>query len=164
MNQLPFGPLSAVGGLLCPLIMLAFIGFIVFSIVKAIGRGGSGTAGGARGSALNVTTQLGEDGFWIGPCPCGLSALIYYEYWSNGVRYSGQIPYQPGSDGRQFAYTGRKPDQVSIVRMVEQTDDTSPDIVPPIVAGTSGIWASSPSEAPDTSSSQPPASQFPSAY
>jgi len=164
MNQMPFGPLSAMTGLLCPLFVLAFIGFIIFLIVRAVGRAASGTGGGAQGSTVNVPTQLGADGFWVGPCPCGPMAVIYYHYWSGGARHSGQIPYQPGPDGRQFIYTGRKPDQVSIARIIEQADDTTPDILPPIIAGTSGVWGLPPSDEPEPPSAPPSSSSFPSAY
>jgi len=91
-------------------------------------------------------------------------AVIYYHYSSGGARHSGQIPYQPGKDGRQFVYTGRKPDQVSIARIVEQADDTTSDIIPPIVAGTTGMWAPSLSDEPEPPSAPPAASSFPSAY
>jgi hypothetical protein len=164
MDQLTFGPFSALGGLLCPLIAIFFIVLIIFSIVRAVGRRGSGTVGGVRGSTVNVPTQLGEDGFWVGPCSCDPSAVIYYHYWSGGARHSGQIAYQPGPDGRQFVYTGRKPDQVSIARIVEQTDDTTSDIIPPIVAGTTGMWGLSPSDEPEPPSAPASSAPFPSAY
>jgi hypothetical protein len=164
MSASPFGPLSVIGGLLCPLIVFAFIVFVIVMIVRAIGRAGASSRGGGQAPPLSVTTQMGDDGFWIGPCPCDPAALIHFYYWSDGVRHSGQVPYQPGNDGRQFVYTGRRPDQVSIVRIVEQADDTTPDIMPPLVAGAAAMWDSSPSIQPDTSSPPPASSSFPSAY
>jgi hypothetical protein len=151
-------------GLLCPLLVLAFIGFIIFLIIRAVGRAASGAGGGAQASTVNVPTQLGTDGFWVGPCPCGPTAVLYYHYRSGGARHSGQIPYQPGPDGRQFIYTGRKPDQVSIARIVQQADDTTPDILPPIIAGTSAMWGLPPSDGPEPPSAPPSSSSFPSAY
>jgi hypothetical protein len=88
--------------------------------------------------------------------------MIYYHYWAAGTRYSGQVPFKPEADGRQFVYTGRRPDQVSVVRIVEVDDDdglSGSTIIPPMIAG-GPVW-----DLPDSSSgpSSPPSS-FPSAY
>ena len=164
MNNLYFGPMSAFAGLLCPLFVIAMIAIIIFSIIRAAGRAGSAGSGAGQAPLPNVTTQLGEDGFWIGPCPCDPGALIYYDYWTSGARDSGRVPYQPDKDGRQFVYTGRKPERVSIRRIVQQVDDTTTDIVPPIASAATSIWASAPSDEPDQPSSPPPSTSFPSAY
>jgi len=153
-------------GFLCPLL---FVGFFVLAIVVVIRmvRSGTRVIGGPGVSAsppVNVPTQLDQDGFWMVSCPADPGAIIYYHYWSAGVRYSGQVPFKPEADGRQFVYTGRRPDQVSIVRIVEDDGDDvgvpGAALIPPMIPiDTSWDLPDSPS-APASSSSSP----FPSAY
>jgi hypothetical protein len=90
--------------------------------------------------------------------------MIHYHFWSAGVKHSGQVPFQPGNDGRQFVYTGARPEQVTIARIVEPADDIQPDIAPPIFGAAAAIFGSSSDDQPDTSSAPPPPPQFPSAY
>jgi hypothetical protein len=80
------------------------------------------------------------------------------------VKHSGQVPFQPGNDGRQFVYTGVRPEQVSIVRIVEPSDDIQPDITPPILGAAAVIFGSSSDDQLDTSSAPASPPQFPSAY
>jgi hypothetical protein len=83
--------------------------------------------------------------------------------------------FQPGSDGRQFIYTGIRPDQVAIVRVENSSgavvsnvppmiQDDGPDIVTPILGAVAAEAAfdaiSSAAQPPEPPS--PP--QFPSAY
>src|SRR5262249_28567567 len=117
---------------------------------RSVGSGGTGPP------LVNVATQMDQDGFWMVSCPADPGSIIYYHYWSGGARYSGQVPFKPGPDGRQFVYTGRRPDQVSVARIVEvDDDDLTGSLIPPIVAAGS-TW--DPSDTP----SPPPS--FPSAY
>jgi sugar/nucleoside kinase (ribokinase family) len=164
MNGHPFNPMYALPGLLCPLIGFALVVVIIVIIVRAIARAGSGAAGGIQPSLSNVVTQLGDDGFWIVSCPADPASMIHYHFWSGGVKHSGQVPFQPGTDGRQFVYTGARPEQVTIVRIVEPADDLQPGIAPPIFGAAAAIFGSSSDDQPDTSSAPPPPPQFPSAY
>jgi sugar/nucleoside kinase (ribokinase family) len=164
MNGHPFNPMYALPGLLCPLFGFALVVVIIVIIVRAIARAGSGAAGGIQPSLPNVVTQLGDDGFWIVSCPADPASMIHYHFWAGGVKHSGQVPFQPGTDGRQFVYTGARPEQVMIVRIIEPADDIQPDIVPPIFGAAAAIFGSSSDDRPDTPSAPPPSSQFPSAY
>jgi hypothetical protein len=150
------GGLTPFAGFLCPLF---FIGIFVVAIIMTIrlARARKGAPGGSGVSApppVNVPTQLAQDGFWITSCPADPGSIIYYHYWTAGARYSGQVPFKPEADGRQFVYTGRGPDQVSISRIA---------LIPPIIIAGSTWDPSDSSSAP----SSPPASSsssFPSAY
>ena len=151
-------------GFLCPLL---FVGFFVLAIVVVIRmvRSGTRVIGGSGVSApppVNVPTRLEQDGFWMISCPVDPGAIIYYHYWSAGVRYSGQVPFKPEADGRQFVYTGRRPDQVSVVRIVEVDDDggvPGAALIPPTIP-IDPTW-----EVPDSPSSPASSSSsFPSAY
>ena len=164
MNGHPFNPMYALPGLLCPLFGFALVVVIIVIIVRAIARAGSGAAGGIQPSLPNVVTQLGDDGFWIASCPADPASMIHYHFWSGGVKHSGQVPFQPGNDGRQFVYTGARPEQVTIVRIVEPADDIQPDIAPPLLGAAAALWSASSDDQPDTSSAPPSPPQFPSAY
>ncbi len=160
---------SALFGLLCPLL---FIGFAVVAIIVAVrsvrAAKSARIAAGVVAPPVNVPTDPGEDGFWIVSCPADPGSMIYYHYWSAGTRYSGQVPFKPAPDGRQFVYTGRRPEQVSIVRIVQVDDDddglTGATLIPPIMVAGS-IW--DPSDSSSAPGSPPPSSSsssFPSAY
>jgi hypothetical protein len=151
-------------GLLCPLFAFALVVVIIVIIVRAIARAGSGAAGGVQASLPNVVTQLGADGFWIDSCPAEPASMIHYHFWSGGVKHSGQVPFQPGTDGRQFVYTGARPELVTIVRIIEPVAYIQSDIAPPIFGAAAAIFGSSSDDQPDTSSAPPPPPQFPSAY
>src|SRR5262249_12656417 len=153
----------AMVGLLCPFI---FIGLFVIAIFATIrwARRISSSAEPSGPPPVNVPTQLHQDGFWMLSCAADPGSIIYYHYWSGGARYSGQVPFKPGADGRQFVYTGRRPDQVAVTRIVEvDDDDLTGSMIPPVIAAGS-VW-----EPPDIDISSaptpPPApSSFPSAY
>jgi hypothetical protein len=145
-------------GLLCPLLV---IGIFVIAIIATIRwvRRMSSPAGAPGLPPVNVPTQLDQDGFWMLSCPADPGSIIYYHYWSGGARYSGQVPFQPDSDGRQYVYTGRRPDQVAVDRIVEvDDDDLTGSMIPPIIA------AGAVQEPPDTFSDPSPPPSFPSAY
>jgi hypothetical protein len=101
--------------------------------------------------------------------------VIYYQYWADDVKREGQIVFRPGNDGRQFVYTGRQPNNVEIVRVVDQSggvvtgpvyyDDDSPDLVPPIIgaAAAQAVADALANVQPDPPTPPPPP-QFPSAY
>jgi len=158
--------------LLCPLFVLAFIVTIIVILVRTLGRTVSNAAGGGT-RPLNVVTQLGADGFWLSSFEPG--STIYYQYWSAGAKHDGQILFQPGGDGRQFIYTGHRPDQVAIVRVESPSGEVvsnappmiqndGPDIVTPIL----GAAAAEAAFDAFSNAAQPPAPpsppQFPSAY
>jgi hypothetical protein len=150
----------SLAGLLCPLFFFAFCVLAIVAIIRLITKGVSGASGLSGRPPVNVPTQLDQDGFWMLSCPADPGSIIYYHYWSGGARYSGQVPFKPEPDGRQFVYTGRQPDQASVDRIV---DVDTVDISSVIVADA----AMDLSDPPDTFSdpSPPPSSSsFPSAY
>jgi hypothetical protein len=151
-------------GMLCPLFILAIVVAIIVTVVRAAARAGAGGGGGIQASLPNVVTQLGQDGFWIVSCPAEPGSMVHYHFWTGGVKRSGQAPYQPGADGRQFVYTGARPEQVSIARIVQLSEDMQPDIIPPILGAAATIWASSSDDQPDTPSAPPSPPSFPPAY
>ena len=146
---------------LIPIFFIIFIVFVLILIVRGLAGAFSNASGGGLASNPAVTTQLAEDGFWLTSCPADPLAVIHYQYWVAGVRRSGRIPFQPDAQGRQFVYTGDRPEQVSILRIVEQSDDLTPSILPPLIAAETSLWDSS-SSSPSTPSSS--SSGFPSAY
>ena len=156
--------MNVVPSLLCLLFGCAIVVAIIITIIRAAARAGSGTAGVIQPPPPNVVTQLGADGFWIVSCPAEPASIIHYHFWAAGVKRSGQVPFQPGNDGRQFVYTGVRPEQVSIHRIVEPADDIRPDDAPPILGAAAALFASSLDNQPDASSAPPPPPQFPSAY
>jgi hypothetical protein len=157
--------------LLCPLLVLTFIIVVIVLIVRAAARTASRVAASASRPPLNVVTQLGPDGFWLSSFEP--ASIVYYQYWAAGARHTGQIAFQPGNDGRQFVYTGVRPDQVEIVRVAGPSgdftpgpatyvDDGSTDITTPI------LGAAAAAAVYDAVSSDPPAPpsppSFPAAY
>ena len=154
-------------GLLCPIGILAFFVFVVIKIVQAIQAHNPGVPPVAESRSDNVTTQLAADGFWIISCPAAPMSTIYYYYWSAGARHAANIPYQPGADGRQFVYTGVRPEQVSISRIVEPDDDTPAssgtgplDVLPGVIVADAVLNAMQPNEP----ASAPESPRFPTAY
>jgi hypothetical protein len=148
-------------GLLCPLFFVAFVVLAIVAIIRLASKSGSSGSGGFGRPPVDVPTQLEQDGFWMISCPADPGSIIYYHYWTGGTRYSGQVPFKPEADGRQFVYTGRRPDQVSITRIVTVDDDS---LIPPVMAAGS-MW--DPPDIPSVSSTPPSApspSSFPSAY
>src|SRR5262245_57952140 len=63
----------------------------------------------------NLTTSTADDGFWVISDQVSPSTMLKYFYWVQGVQRMGQVPFEPGPDGRQFIYTGDKPDSLSVV-------------------------------------------------
>src|ERR1043166_1456358 len=164
--------MSSLTALLCPLFALAFIVTIIVVLVRTLGRTVSNAGGGGSGR-LNVITQLGADGFWLSSFEPG--STIYYQYWSAGARHDGQILFQPGSDGRQFIYTGLRPDQVAVVRVESalgdvvsnvppMIQDDGPDIVTPIIGAAAAEAAVGAIESAAQPPDPPSPPQFPSAY
>ncbi|HSU55660.1 MAG TPA: hypothetical protein VLT36_16510 [Candidatus Dormibacteraeota bacterium] len=151
-------------GLLCPLLLVALFVMAIVATIRFLSRSASGSSGlSTTVPRVKVPTQIEQDGFWLLSCPADPGSIIYYHYWSGGARYSGQVPFNPGADGRQFVYTGRGPEQVSVARIVQvDDDDLTSSLIPPAIAAAS-MW-----DPPDTFSapSPPPPypSSFPSAY
>jgi hypothetical protein len=152
MNEFPLT------GLLCPMFFVAFLIVVVIAIIRIVTKSASG---GFRRSGINVPTQLDQDGFWMVSCPADPGSIIYYHYWSGGARYSGQVPFKPEADGRQFIYTGRRPDQVSVDRIVEVGDD---GVTPAVIVADSALDLSDPPDTFSDPSPPPSSSSFPSAY
>jgi hypothetical protein len=163
--------------LLCPLLVLAMIAAIIVVLVRSLGRNVSRAAGGAGGtqSPLNVVTQLAQDGFWLSSFEPG--SVVYYNYWAGGAKHPGQAVFQPGQDGRQFVYTGIRPESVEILRVAGPgggispgqavyVEDDSPGIGGAIIGA---VAADAVMDALGSAQSEPPAPppsppQFPAAY
>ena len=160
MNIFSFGPAVGLFGLLCPLLGLGFFVLVIVLIVKAIARSGSGGGGTLVESSVSMDTSSGEDGFWIEGEGLAPGTLLDYYYWVGGLRRAERVPFQPGPDGRQFIYTGSRPDRVSVAPVQQRSVDDSPLLLGAAL-GSGTSWESS-----DDSSSFPPpsSSSFPSAY
>ena len=153
--------------LLCPLMVLVVMGTVLFLIVRAIARSPKGATVASMPAQSGIPTQMAADGFWILSAALPATAVIHYYYWSGGARHAGRVAYQPGPDGRQFVYTGLRPDQVAIHRVVQDSDSGASDfIIPGIVAADVLYDAALSSDAPSPPEPpQPPAPPaFPSAY
>jgi hypothetical protein len=146
------------------LLAIGFFIAVIFLIVRLASRAGSGPARPPVFSQPNVLIEPADDGFWIVSCPASLDSVLHYHYWFNGVRYTGQVPYQPGRDGRQFVYTGNRPDQTSVIRIQDVSDDDASSLIPPIIAAESGFMAGSAVQPADDPSPPSSSSSFPSAY
>jgi hypothetical protein len=146
-------------GLLCPLFFIGFFVVVIATIIRALAKSAPGSGGAGR-TSLNVPTQLEQDGFWMLSCPADPGSIIYYHYWSGGERYSGRAPFKPEADGRQFVYTGRRPEQVSVTRIVTVDDSLST----PVIAADSMWDPPDPPSVPSAPSPSEPPSSFPSAY
>ncbi|MCX6929786.1 MAG: hypothetical protein NT154_42215 [Verrucomicrobia bacterium] len=164
MNGPSFNLAPALIGLLCPLIVVGIVITIIVLIVRAMIRAGSGAGGGIPPSLPNVITELGADGFWIVSCPAELGSMIHYHFWAGGMKHAGRVPFQPGGDGRQFVYTGARPEQVSIVSIVQPGDDFQPDLMPPVIGASAVIFGSSSDDQSFSSSAASSPPSFPSAY
>lgn len=150
------------------LFALAIVVFLIVVLIRAVSRSSSSSPGGFASPVNGIGTQVGVDGFWIFSCPCDPGSILHYHFWANGVRRAGRVPYQPGADGRQFIYTGERPERVAIVQ-VDELDTNGIVIVPPPIIEVGGpFWGSAPgpvySGPMDSGPPAPPSSGFPSAY
>jgi hypothetical protein len=159
-NAIPF----SIAGLLCPFIVLALIVAVVILIIRAAVQSGSGTSAVRRPSRLNVLTEMADDGFWIVSCGANPNAMLHYHYWAGGVRRVGQVPFQPDPSGRQFVYTGVRPEQAAIVNILEDPDDVSASMLPPVIGAGSAFLGAAGDDTQDTPSPPPSPPSFPSAY
>ncbi len=149
-----------IAGLLCPFVFVAILVFVVFNIVRSFSRGGIGLGN----RAANISTELAADGFWLTPGPMRRGSIIHFHYWSGGVRYNGQVPYQPSLDGRQFVYTGLTPEQVVILSVALPGGGMSPVFMPSIDDGPDLSSSGPVFDPPDSSGPAVSSTQFPSAY
>jgi hypothetical protein len=141
------------------LIAFLVIGSIILSIIRAI-------AGGIRSSSTQprvIDSTLEQDGFWIVDDSLEPGETVQYQFWANGERRTGQIPFQPDASGRQFIYTGGRPERV-VIRAIAAAGAASvilADATPPIIeADDEPSWSSRTFGSSNSSSS----SSFPSAY
>jgi hypothetical protein len=79
-------------------------------------------------------TSLAEDGFWITGNQVNPATMLQYYYWVQGVKRMGEVPFQPGPDGRQFIYTGERPDSVSVAPAGAALNADPPDPIPPVIS------------------------------
>jgi formylglycine-generating enzyme required for sulfatase activity len=124
----------ALGAPLCPLAVFGVIAVIIVMAVRAFTRARvssnlSGIQGGTtRYQPGNVRTVLADDGFWMEGSDINPGTLVSYMFLVHGIQQRGEAAYQPGQDGRQFVYTGDRPEQVSIIKTDDATD------IPPILS------------------------------
>jgi hypothetical protein len=146
---------------------------IVILIIRSVGRSGSNVRPGAPRPQVNAAAQVGPDGFWLSSFQPG--SVIYYQFWAGGMKREGQIVFRPGNDGRQFVYTGMQPNNVEIVRVVDQSggvvtgpvyfEDDTPSMLPPIIGAVAAeAVADALANAQPESPAPPTPPQFPSAY
>jgi hypothetical protein len=159
----------ALAALLIPIMILAVVVVVIILIIRSVARSGASVTPGAPRPPVNSPVQVGPDGFWLSSFEPG--SAIYYQYWAGGMKREGQSVFRPGNDGRQFIYTGMQPNNVEIVRVVDQSggvvtgpvyfDDDTPDLVPPIIGAVAGQAVA---DALANALPEPPPPQFPSAY
>jgi hypothetical protein len=142
--------------LLCPILAFGLVLIVLVKIVGALQRSNARNRFTGQPTP-NLTTSMADDGFWISGDQVDPSGIIHYVYWSGAVQRAGQVPFQPGADGRQFIYTGARPDRVTVAladaadagaELLERSRRMSSD--PPVL------------ESPDPTPA--PSSGFPSAY
>jgi hypothetical protein len=139
--------------LLCPFLGFLIVPIVIILVVRRIWRSAPRTPR----TFGRTPPQLAPDGFWLDSFEP--SSIVHYHYWTAGVRYSGQITYQLGAGGRQFVYTGARPDRVDIIRVIGPSDDYAPD--PLTYGAAAGVTA----DFVVNSIPDPPAPpQFPTAY
>jgi hypothetical protein len=153
-------------GLLCPLLFLAFLAFVVVMIIRGIaGAGRSSPEAPPPGVVpTNVLTLPAQDGFWIEPSGVVPGSVLYFDYWSGGVRRSGQTAYQPDPSGRQFVYTGVTPEQAIITGIVLASLIDDAGLIPPVMGAGAGYGSGTFIDLQDATPSPAANSGFPSAY
>ncbi len=140
--------------LLCPILGFGVIFFVLVKLFRSLSQSNV-NRGWVNRPPPSVLTSTADDGFWITSDQLAPSSMIQYYYLLNGVRQMGQVPFQPGPDGRQFIYTGARPDGVSVVLPDQgHTDPGDGFSTPPISS-----WSSTPRR-----SSPTPSTRFPPAY
>ena len=163
--------LLALAALLILIMIPVVVVIVIILIIRSATRSGANVTRRVPRPPVNAPAQMGPDGFWLSSFEPG--SVIHYEYWAGDMKREGQTVFRPGNDGRQFIYTGMQPNNVKIVRVVDQSggvvtgadyfEDDTPDIVPPIIGAVAGqavadALANAQPEPP------PPPPQFPSAY
>ncbi len=160
MTAIPF----AIGGLLCPIIVIGVFIALVVLIIRSLGRSSARTSFPTQ-VRTDVATDLAADGFWIVNCPVPPGSMIHYSYWSGGNQSLGRVVYQPDASGRQFVYTGMRPDQISVIRILQPSDPGFSDlIVPGIIAADILSSSNTSDDSPPPPPPPPSAPSFPSAY
>jgi formylglycine-generating enzyme required for sulfatase activity len=127
--------------LLCPLLGFGMAILVVVIVIRSLVRSAANRAGVSAGARppraltsygpLQVRTELGDDGFWLLADATMSGFIIHYLMQTAGQERAGQILCQPGADGRQFVYTGARPDQVVIIK-AEATEDGGD--APPVIS------------------------------
>jgi hypothetical protein len=165
-------PLAALAALLIPLMILVVVVVVIVLVIRSVARSGANVTPGMPRPSVNAPVQVGPDGFWLSSFEPG--SVIYYQYWAGGIKREGQTVFRPGNDGRQFIYTGMQPNNVEIVRVVDQSgsvvtgadyfEDDTPNIVPPIIGTVAGQAVADALANAQPEPPAPPPPQFPSAY
>jgi hypothetical protein len=99
-------------GVLCPILAFGIIVIVLVKILSSLVRPGLQRR--SRSVPPTLVTSSADDGFWVSADQLSPETMLQYYYWVQGVRRIGQVPFQPGPDGRQFIYTGERPDNVSV--------------------------------------------------
>ena len=164
--------LLAIAALLILFMIPVVVVVVIILIIRSATRRGANVTRRVPRPPVNAPAQMGPDGFWLSSFEPG--SVIYYQYWAGDMQREGQTVFRPGNDGRQFVYTGMQPNNVEIVRVVDQSggdtgpvyfDDDTPDMVPPIIGAAAGqAIADAMANAQPEPSTPPPPPQFPSAY
>ena len=107
-----------------PVIVL-FIGgvavVIFFGVLITLFRGGSGSV---LDRTRGIATETGEDGFWVISHGSAQNGFVKYLYWSGGIKHTGDVRIQTVPGGRQFVYTGVRPERVEIVACIGDGDES----------------------------------------
>ncbi len=154
-----------------PFMVLIIFIFLAVTIVRAAARAASQGSSTRPRPAMptGVLTEIAPDGFWLTAPSANPGDTVCYEFWSAGQRRSGQVVFQPGNDGRQFIYTGPRPESITISRVIGGGQRVDPDVdLGATFAGAAAagvILDSMTRDDPDpTPPRPPPISSFPSAY
>ncbi len=65
--------------------------------------------------------RTANDGFWLHTASYVTGSIVFYHYFTSGLRQDGSVVVNPG--GQQFVYTGNTPVNVAIDRVEEPEDN-----------------------------------------
>lgn len=72
-----------------------------------------------------------DDGFWFSADADSVGHQLLYSYWLHGQLLQGRVVFQPDAEGRQFVYTGERPERITLQADTEGPD---PDLPPPFLS------------------------------
>jgi len=74
-----------------------------------------------------------DDGFWFSADADAIGQQLLYSYWLHGQLLQGKVVFQPDPEGRQFVYTGARPERITL-QAGSDDPDPDPDISPPFLS------------------------------